>query len=84
MLNIDLAATRKKLRDSGYSINGWCRAHGLNPGSVHLFLSGGFSSKSGDGVYGRIITALRETGVIVEKKAQTKKAPRDSRKEVGP
>lgn len=71
-MSIDLAATRAKLK-AKYKISGWAASHNLEPETVKMMLRGVFKSKHPkEGVYGKIVAALRKDRVLVnvdEKKA---------------
>jgi hypothetical protein len=63
-MEINLAATKQRVKDSGRTIVGWARARGLNTGTVAQFFGGHLSTQGPTGQ--RIISALRDDNLLEE------------------
>lgn len=63
---IDFTATKKKIFDTGRTLSGWSRVHGLPRGSVIAILNNNFATnRPTEGVYARVIAALDSDGFLV-------------------
>jgi len=66
-MKIDYQATKQNIFDTGRTVAGWSRLHGLNAKSVAVFLVGKFvTNNPGSGIYAQIVTALKEDGFLVQ------------------
>jgi transcriptional regulator with XRE-family HTH domain len=65
MKDVDFAATRERCTDRCINVAKLARKHGINKNTLTRYLSGKLDGTPGQGVYGRIETALEAEGLLV-------------------
>lgn len=69
MEEVDFTATRHKCEDRCINVAKLARKHGINKNTMNKYLQGKLDGQPGQGVYGRIETALQAEELLVFKGA---------------